>query len=517
MNVGNRMRLTLLAVAPLWAMTTFASAQATDDGGRKCQALMQADFSTAHDAPFTTTNAEIVSNGTDQPYCKVEGYVVPEISFEMRLPISGWNHGFVLVGSGGWATEKFLFLCKEPLRRGYACIAGDAGHQNGQGLWMQSNPQAKIDWGYRATHVTTLAGKALVHAFYGEPPKLSLMMGCSTGGYQGLVEAQRFPSDFGGIVSVAPDINEADLAMRTVWAARSLVGEDGHPIFTADSLAVLHEAALKACDLSDGVRDGIIGDPLVCRFDPRTIICKAGERVACLTPQQAIAASHIYDGPMTSGGERLTAGGPLRGSELGWSEILDDKFPDQFFRFALTDCAGDGISATKFDFDRDYQRLGLAGTFISSNPDLRGFRQAGGKLLIVQGGNDSTEQAPVLVDYYGMVERVVGGRQTVRDFARLFIVPGMNHCTGGDGAFAIDYFAAMERWVVDGRAPEMLVGAHVPEWATRYRGLIAGLTAPVAGERVMFTRPVYPYPLHAEYNGRGDVNDFTSFHAVESK
>jgi len=517
MTLWSYMRLTLIALAPLWAMATFASAQATDVSAHPCQALMQADFSNTRDAPFTTTNAQIVSDGTAQPYCKVEGYVVPEISFEMRLPVAGWNHGFVLVGSGGWATEKFLFLCKEPLRRGYACIAGDAGHQNGQGLWMRSNPQAKIDWGYRATHATTLAGKALVRAFYGEPPKLSLMMGCSTGGYQGLVEAQRFPWDFAGIISVAPDINEADLAMRTAWAARNLVGADGQPTFAAGDLGVLHQAALKACDLSDGVRDGIIGDPLACRFDPRSIVCKAGATVACLTLRQAIAAARIYAGPTTSGGERLTAGGPLPGSELGWAEIADDKFPDQFFRSAMTDSPGDGFPAAKFDFDQDHQRLGLAGTFISNNPDLRHFRQAGGKLLIVQGGNDATEQPPALVDYYEVVERVVGGRQTTQDFARLFVVPGMNHCTGGDGAFAIDYLAAMERWVIDGRAPEMLVGAHVPEWATEHAGMVAGLTAPAAGQRVTFTRPVYPYPFRAEYNGRGDPNDFKSFHAVESK
>jgi len=516
MTLYKCVRLAVMALAPLWAMILFISpAQAANRGANQCDALTRLDFSATRDAPFTTTSAEVVSDGAAAPYCKVEGYVVPEISFEMRLPLSGWNHGFVLVGSGGWATEKFLFLCKEPLRRGYACIAGDAGHQNGQGLWMRSNPQAKIDWGYRATHATTLAGKALVRAFYGVPPKLSLMMGCSTGGYQGLVEAQRFPWDFAGIMSVAPDMDEAGLAMRTAWAARNLVGDDGHPVFTADDLAVLHQAALKACDMSDGVRDGIIGDPLACRFDPRTIVCKDGAKAACLTPRQAIAAVRIYAGPTTSAGERLTAGGPLPGSELGWAEITDDQFPDQFFRSALTDSPADGFSAAKYDFDRDYQRLGLAGTFIDSNPDLRRFRQAGGKLLIVQGGNDATEQPPALVDYYEMVERVMGGEQPTQEFARLFIVPGMNHCTGGDGAFAIDYLAGMERWVVDGRAPAMLVGAHVPKWATGYSGLLAGLTAPGAGQQVTFTRPVYPYPLHAQFNGRGDANDFRSFHAVE--
>jgi len=507
------------AVMVPWLMATLATpAQASTPLEARCRGLGAIDFSATRDASFTLTSAKVVDVDGGVPFCRAEGYVVPEISFEMRLPLVGWNRGFVLVGSGGWANRKSLNLCDGPLRKGYACIAGDSGHHQGDGLWMQSSPQSKIDWGYRATHVKAIAGKTIARSLYDQPPTMSLMLGCSTGGYQGLVEAQRFPWDFNGIVAIAPDIDEGDLSMRTAWAARQLVRADGRPMFAAGDLAVLHRAALDACDGSDGLRDGIIGDPLACRFDPRTVACKTGATSDCLSADQVAAAARIYAGPTTSTGRRLSTAGPLPGSELMWPNILDDvSFAQNFFRFALTDSPRDGFPADKFDFDEDYKRLGLAGTFVSSNPDLRRFDQAGGKLLIVQGGNDVTEQARAAVEYYQMVERVSGGREAARAFARLFLVPGMNHCSGGDGAFAVDWFGAIERWVAEGKPPEALVAAHVPAWTAGETGIEAGITAPSPGEPVTFRRPVYPYPLYARYKGHGDVNDAASFRPAASR
>ena len=196
---------------------------------------------------------------------------------------------------------------------------------------------------------------------------------------------------------------------------------------------------------------------------------------------------------------------------MGWPDILEDvKFADNYFRFALAESPLDGFPADKFDYDEDYKRLGLGGTFVDSNPDLRKFAQAGGKLIIVQGGNDVTEQAHAAIDYYQMVERVMGGAGPTQAFARLFVVPGMNHCSGGDGAFAIDHLAAIQAWV-GGTAPAALIGAHVPAWEDLNVAVREGLTAPPPGTTVTFTRPAYPYPLHAEYSGHGDVNDAGSF------
>jgi feruloyl esterase len=506
------LRLLLFALAVLVGGPAIAAPPpAAGVAADRCRTLADADFSRTRDAPFTVLTAEVVSDDGPRPYCKVLGYAIPEISFEMRLPLDGWNQGFVLLGSGGWASHKFTFLCKQPLASGYACIAGDAGHQLNGGLWMQSDARTKIDWGYRATHAVTLAGKALAQAFYGTAPKTSLMMGCSTGGYQALVEAQRFPWDFNGIVAIAPDIDEGDLSMRTAWAAHHLVSADGKPIFTTADLAILHAAALTACDRSDGLRDGIIGDPIACRFDPAVTLCKPGRTTGCLSSAQVAAAAAIYGGPKTSKGGPISTAGPFPGSEMGWPDILEDvKFADNYFRFALTDSPLDGFPAAKFDYDADYKRLGLGGTFVDSNPDLRKFAQAGGKLIIVQGGNDVTEQAHASIDYYQMVERVMGGTEATQTFARLFVVPGMTHCSGGDGAFAIDYLAAIGSWI-DGKPTVALIGAHVPAWQDKNVAIREGLTAPPPGVTATFTRPVFAYPLHARYSGQGDVSNAANF------
>ena len=491
------------------------------DTSSTCSRLPTIDFTKTQDAPFLVTSASVTAQDGQAAYCRVTGYVMPEITFELRLPIANWNHKFILFGSGGWASNKVTARCRAPVERGYACIVGDAGHQTNGGLWMQAAAQTKIDWGYRATHVTALAGKALTRAFYGDAPRLSLMMGCSTGGYQALVEAQRFPWDFAGIVAIAPDIDESDLSMRTTWAARQLVGADGRPIFATHDLEILHQAALRACDMLDGVRDGIIGVPQACRFDPRKVLCSNGRNSAdCLSERQVAAATRIYQGPRTSSGAPLSTAGPFPGSEMEWPNILEDvKFADNYFRFALADLPHDGFPASRFDFDQDYKRLGLGGEFISSNPDLRRFRNAGGKLLMVQGGNDVTEQAHAELDYYEMVERVSGGHQATQTYTRLFLVPGMNHCSGGDGAFVIDYLTAIDRWAGEGQAPERLVAAHVPEWvngegAVGYEG---GMEPLGPDTHVTFTRPVYPYPLYAKYSGHGDVNDAANFVPAEQR
>jgi hypothetical protein len=505
------MRFLLYLSALLWVAVQPSSAQSSPSANDRCGQLKALDFSTTRDAPFMVTLAEISPDAASKPCCKVVGYAIPEVSFELEMPTAGWNHKFALVGSGGWASYKFTFLCKEPLSRGYACIAGDAGHQYNNGLWMQDDAQTKVDWGYLATHKITIAGKTLVRAFYGETPQLSLMLGCSTGGYQALVEAERFPWDFVGIVAIAPDIDEGDLSMRTAWAAHNLVGDDGRPTFAKQDLEVLHDAAIKTCDLLDGVRDGIISNPLACHFDPRSVLCKNG-KTHCLTEQQVNAAMRIYGGPTTSQGESISTAGPFPGSELEWPNILEDvTFANNYFRFALADWPRDGFPASKFNYDQDYKRLGLGGTFISSNPDLRRFKSAGGKLLIAQGSNDVTEQAHAALDFYEMVERVIGSRQATQDFARLFLVPAMNHCSGGEGAFAIDYLSAIEEWTVDKTPPNKLIGAHAPAWENNDVAIEAGLTAPKPGMKVTFTRPVFPYPLFARYLGHGDVNNAANF------
>jgi hypothetical protein len=497
----------------------------------RCEALNTVDFTTVQDAPTQIIETKIVpASGKDPAYCRIQGYVVPQVGFELRLPLSAWNGMFLEVGDGGWGGTMFLFLCDGPLRKGYACIASDMGHKAApsQALWALNNPQAQIDFGYRAAHVTALIGKAIVAAFYSKSASKSMMLGCSTGGYQSMVEAQRFPWDFDGIIAVAPDIeDEADLAMRKLWQRRNFADEEGHPFLDRQALELLHTAALAKCDMTDGVKDGIVGDPVGCRFDPSELVCKRTQTTGCLTARQAQAARNIYEGAMTSKGVRISTRGVFPGSELEWSTAGND-FVTELFKYAMFPPATRiDWKITDFDFDEDYKRLGLGVPYTDSNPDLRKFKAAGGKLIVAQGGNDTREIPGAIFDYYETVEKTMGGRGPTQEFFRLFLVPAMNHCTAGAGPFAVDYLSYLESWVEQGRAPDKIIGAHVDsayllaqseandkaDDADRIWGAAFKLTFPLdPGIPVTFTRPLYPYPLIAKYTGTGDPNDAANFH-----
>jgi feruloyl esterase len=500
----------------------------------QCGALAEADFSNVVDAPTQISEAKLVDN-PDQlfaltelavpdetkhvikrnfaslgPYCRVSGYVIPNVGFELLLPVDHWNGKFLHVGCAGWCgTTRFVALAcaRHP---NYACIGTDMGHTGAGGLWVRKNLQAQVDFSYRATHVATLAGKAIIEHYYATAPKRSYFLGCSTGGYQGMVEAQRFPWDFNGIVAGAPDMDESDLAVRGIWIKQNFLGQDGKPVLNSDEIQLVHEAALAKCDLDDGVKDGIISDPMHCKFDPRELLCKAGKNAQCLSAAQVRAVKNIYGAPVTSRGVQLSSRGVFPGSELSWTEAFESTWGDDYFAdTALLTSPGKVWKYTDFDFDHDYARSGSGVLFDDTNPDLRKFKAAGGKLISYQGGNDTLEIPGAIFDYYETVEKTMGGRAATQDFFRLFTIPGMNHCGGGDGVFAFDYLSYMEAWVEQGRAPDVMIGAHVKDLGEYGR---YGLKTPLdSNTPVSFTRPVYPYPLHAEYKGSGDPNRAENF------
>jgi tannase/feruloyl esterase len=516
------------------AQQSGASASSMQAGVQSCQALLSLDFSRVQDAPLQIVDARVVpASGKTPAYCRVHGYVLPQVGIEMRLPVANWNGKLLEVGDGGWGGAMYLFLCEGPVRRGYACIASDMGHKGATNLalWAQDNPQAQIDYGFRATHVTALAGQALVRAYYARGPSKSYMFGCSTGGYQGLVESQRFPWDFDGIVAIAPDaVSEADISMRQVWKFRNLIGAGGKPVFSHADLELLHQAALAACDLTDGVRDGVIGDPIGCKFDPAVLACQGARASGCLSTQQIQAARNVYAGPRTSAGVPIATRGVFPGSEMDWEvDAGSSAEVEEFFKYMLFRPApGSAWKITDFDFDHDYQRLGLGALYTDNNPDLRRFKAAGGKLIVAQGGNDGLEIPGAIFDYYETVERTMGGRESTTDFLRLFLVPGMRHCSAGDGAFAVDYLGYLEAWVESGRPPDVMIGAHVDtsyllehsedDGASAYGRVwwpAFKLTFPLDPEiPVSFTRPLYPYPSFAKYKGTGDHNDARNFAPV---
>lgn len=499
----------------------------------QCKALEGADFSGVQDAPTQVTEAKLVeSTGSAPGYCQVQGYVTPQVGFELRLPVANWNKKFIEFGCSGHCgaigLEGSPNECDAPLRKGYACIASDMGHKGtgGDGLWSLNNLQAKLDWGFRATHVVALAGKAISEHYYQGTPKKSYFWGCSTGGRQALQEAQRFPWDFDGIIAGAPPVNLSTLYMTFAWGILATHDTDGKPLLGKADLKLVTDAAIAKCDLDDGLKDGIISDPPRCRFDPAELTCKANQTSSCLTRVQVDAVKKVYTGPMTSGGVKLSPGGPMPGSEYGrWNDewggnwsvaylgtsgkpaayepLVTEGLRDLFFLPEF----GAAWKLSDFDFDRDYKRMGIMESlYDSSNPDLRKFKAAGGKLLSYQGTNDISVLPQITEDYYETVERTMGGREATQSFFRLFVLPGVEHCGGGDGADTVDYLSALESWVEDGKAPDRLIAAHMKSQRTTEIPKF-----PVAPSQVQFTRPVYPYPTKAKYQGRGDPNDAASF------
>jgi len=527
----------VLMAAPWGALAATAEAEPAGTAAA-CKAWEKNDLLELRDAPTQLTAAHVVDASDGMPsYCQVEGYVAPQVGFEVLLPVANWNGKMMVVGEGGWAGSFNELACQNPLRRGYACVTTDTGHKGkgDDGLWAANNLSTQIDFAFRAIHVVTLAGRAIVGGYYGNDLKKVYFQSCSTGGYEGLVEAQRFPWDFDGIIAGAPDMDEADLTMRMVWAERAFYDGAGHPVLDAAALELLHQLALGECDAADGLKDGLISDPMGCRVDPAKVLCNANQTSGCLSVTQVGAAQRIYNGPPHSAGRDVR--GALPGSELVWTSKWGglasegiDRYSDNFFKNMVYGASQNWTGAT-YDFDHDYTRLGLA-VYTDTNPDLRHFKAAGGKLLVYQGGADVLEKPGAIVDYYQTVERVIGTRQATQDFFRLFMVPGMNHCSGGQGAYAIDYLSYLEAWVERHEAPDQMIGAHVndaylaaqplpasiestlpPDATSELRTLVAEsvLRYPLDPSIPLdFTRPMYPYPLYGRYAG-GDPNQASSF------
>lgn len=521
---------TLFAVAFTLIFAGVAAANGPEDRETACKDLAYTDFSTLQDAPTQILESRIVGeHGGVASYCHVEGYVWPQVGFELSLPIDSWNGKFVEVGTGGYAGSTKLSLsiesCAEALRRGYACIQSDHGHSSSKtqtspwmlsdGIWAYQNPQAEIDYGFRALHVVALAGKAITERYYSKPPARSYFLGCSGGGRQGVVAAQRFPWDFDGIVAIDPALDITDLVTAFIWNIVALTDDNGRSLFSQDDLNFLHAKVTAACDADDGVEDGVIDDPRMCHFDPGVLQCKSGKRDQCLSKAQVEAARKVYAGPTTSSGERIYIGRVMPGAELGvlgfgaaapfYQEVWSN-----FFRYmAFSPDAGPDWRPRDMDFDADYKRLGvMESIYAASNPDLRKFKSRGGKLIIAQGWDDSGNVIPLkVIDYYETVQRTMGGRAATEEFARLFMMPGRAHCGAGPGANTVDLFGYLDAWVEDGEAPDMMVAGHVAD-ATR-GDFLKGPDA--FGDRVEFTRPLYPYPIKAKYDGQGDPDDYRSF------
>ena len=522
-----------LNAGALLAGETDPSSAARSDGlsaaAVACEALPTTDFTTIQDAPTQVTEARVVDAAGDVPaHCRVEGYVSPNVGIVLRLPSSStWNGNFLEASIGGYggSTENQVAWCEEALRRSYACLTHDTGHTgwNLKASWAYNNLQAEFDYGIRGHYVAALAGKAITEHYYGVAPDFSYHVGCSGGGKQGMVEAQRYPWTFDGILALEPS-NVTATGVVIHWNALVTHNENGELLFTPADLEVLHEGAIAACDADDGLEDGIIGgDPRTCAFDPGELTCTRGQTSGCLSAEQVEAARKVYSGPVTSEGERLSKYFPwypsLPGSEKGSFFTRYLNYKTTWWRFmGFNPDPGPSWKATDFDFDSDYKRTGLMDAMVNgyNNPDLRNFKAVGGKLMIIQGWEDSGLPGPqVTADYYEMVERVMGGRASTQESVRLFMIPGRSHCGSGDGAASGDFLSYLEAWVERGQAPDMIIGYHAEKLGLSLSEATSTEENSSVPDRYEFSRPHYPYPLQARYRGSGDPDDYRSFEAFD--
>jgi hypothetical protein len=480
----------------------------------QCTAVQHVDFSGIQDAPTQVTAARLIELKGDPVYCQVQGYVSPQIRFEIRLPVNNWNGKFVETGCAAACGIIYIdWLCPSLLRKGYACIASDMGHEGqiSDGLWAYNNLQAEVDFGYRAAHVTALAGKAITERFYKKAPGKSYFCGCSRGGREGMVEAQRFPWDFDGIIAGAPASDQSGTIMVRFWAALAMKASDGMPILSHADLQFVHNAVVAACDMNDGVRDGLIGDPRTCKFDSEDLVCKGNSNTQCLSKQQVDALKKMYGGPVKSNGKKYYPDGALMpGAELAFDEYYQSghfsSFDIDFLRYmAFMPAPGPNWQPNDLNFDRDYERFGMMESlYAANNPGLRAFKANGGKLIVYQGWADAGAGgiAPLeTIDYYETAEKTMGGPAATLDFFRLFLIPGMGHCGGGEGADHIDYVSYLEDWV----------STHDSTNPNFSREFELFLNDPHSAK---FTRPVYPYPIQAKYKGTGDPDRAESFEPV---
>ena len=494
------------------------------------QILNARKFANIPDAPTTINSAKVVpAGGTHGPadddlpeICRVEGSILPTIGFLVRMPTRTWNGKFMMGGCSGSCGNYLEDRIDPALARNYAVITTDMGHKGSGWIFAYGNRQGQIDFAYRATHLTAVVGKEIVTAFYGRPADRSYFYGCSTGGRQGLMLAQRFPEDFQGIIAGAPVYDQVGATPYFLeWNNLINTGANGKSILTFDKLRIIHRAVMKHCDGNDGVYDGILQNPLSCNFDLGTLKCEPGQNKGnCLTPDQLSVVRKIHEGARDSRGRRLYWGMPW-GSEEQWAGLFVS--PDGMQRnlaglsvtgyLAFDDPPGPRYQPADFDYDRDPARLKLTGALYNVlNPDLSDFRKAGGKLIVFHGANDNTVPVGASMSYYETAMKTNGGLAETRAFFRFFMLPAVNHCRGGEGGSEVDWITALENWVENEQPPEEVIAYHrsgpavtSPRSIEDYGGEYIRLSRfPMQPADYDNARPVAAYPGLAPQPGSGN-------------
>jgi feruloyl esterase len=506
---------TLGVVKPVTDCEKLAAVDITDIGG-------------AGSKIASATVATTTINGKDISLCAVKGTLAPANTFEVALPVSTWTQRFAGLGCGGLCgnlsdptkQSSFSFSYKCPLVQegGFVTAATDMGHQGNDPAWT-TDPQKQADFAYRGQHITTLAAKKLIKAYYGQEQKFSYFVGCSDGGREALMAAQRYPNDYNGIIAGAPaahfQVQNSVFHGWSVVANSSTGTSSGNSILYADKVALLHKAVVAACA---DTPDGLISDPRACNFDPASIQCAVGatDTSNCLTAAEAGAAGKIYGGPVDAAtSTRMQIGRPLFGSEGNWvgvevpstSTSTGTPVPvaQGIFSYNIVTGAynliftGNPTMPTIDTFgytDSNFYNTYLAANhplYDATNPDLSAFQKAGGKLILWHGWADQHISPRYTIAYYEAMQNQMG-TSTVEQFARMYLVPGVGHCGGGEGLANIDLVSRITAWVEQGSAPASVMS---------YRTDSAGAETA--------SRPVYPYPAVAQYTGSGDWHDGANY------
>ena len=493
------MRTIILALI----MTTAAAAQAPV---RTCESLASLSL------PNTTIESAVVQPAANNrpEFCRVTAITThppagDRITIWIGLPASGWNGRFQGVGGGGFSGGSANGITAA-VAQGYAAGSTDTGHSGGSGSFALDS-SGHLNWllirdnAYLGIHEMTVTGKALVEAFYGHTPQHAYFNGCSTGGRQGLSEAQRYPADYDGILSGAPAINWTRLHVEQMWG--HVVMQQLKNFVPQCKFAAAQAAAVAACDAADGVTDGVIENPRACTYDPKQL---AGTSTACgeFTDLDAEVIRRVWQGPRRQDGSFLwyglqrgadfsgltsTGGTPLTGRPnpitMEWWRFFLNQNP-QWDWTVLTP------SLYEQYWDQSVEEF--SAVLSTDNPDLSAFRDRGGKLVLWHGWSDQLIYPEGTIDYYQRVQKQMGGAESTAKFARLFLAPGVGHCAGGPGPQPDGQFDAVVRWVEQAQPPDTLRAVRRDSSGATVR-----------------TRPLCQFPLVAKYKGSGSTDDAANF------
>ncbi|MEY9836513.1 tannase/feruloyl esterase family alpha/beta hydrolase [Streptacidiphilus sp. EB103A] len=453
--------------------------------------------------------------------CEVQGIIAPETHFTLYLPTSTYASEYLQEGCGGYCgnvnvgTPAAATGCAQSTAGNFAVAADDEGHEGG-GFTAPAfqDPELKAVFGYSSEHQLSLVAKAVIKGFYGSAPAKSYFDGCSDGGREALIEAQRYPTDFNGIIAGSPASIQTELnAFEEAWNAQANTAADGvNSVLTAADLTPIHNAVLAACG---GTATGYLADPLACSWQPSSIACKAAQTSTtadyCLTAAQVTTVNKLYDGVKDSNGKLLYPGYETRGSELNWAGWI---VPRNGTVEATTIDAGIGTGAwqslvsasgtfngTASYLDVKFTAAEFAkitkandGELDATDPDLTAFKAAGGKLILWAGYADPAINPVGTISYYQAVQKYMGGSASTTDFARLFLLPGVAHCGGGQGPSSFDALTAVTSWVTAGKAPSSLLASTVDSTG-----------------RTTASLPIYAYPNIAVDTTGGPVTEASSY------